>query len=200
MKMHSALRTLALVGLHTVALSAHATDAYSNLAGPFVTTGQTVAPTLSIGFQFTSGLTGALSSLSVAIGSVDPNAPAQPFALSLYADNAGTLGTLLGSYSAMTNEYFGTAAALDVVPASGVTLTAGTSYWLVATTTSDVVWNYVDAAGTAKQPGYFAFEDFPVYTTLQSSAFSVQANPVPEPTTFVALGLGVLGFLRRRRI
>ncbi len=178
------LRLSLLAAAATSALAAQAQDAYSNIQGPVSPGAQVVSPaTGPVGFQFTSRVSGRLSSVTLAIGSQNGGpyagaglSTAQSFTILVCADANGSIGAVLGSYAAKTKAYYAKGG-LVVVPAPGATLTAGKKYWLVARSSDAVMWNY--AAPQASQYGYFESYGYPVYGAAQSSAFSVQVEAKP---------------------
>ena len=160
--------------------------AYSTFeSGPFSYDGVfEINPLETIGYQFSPTRGGKVSSISVMIGSdsyiyvggqkviTDPN-PNKPFTLSLYADDNDQLGTLLGSFTGVTGDLdYNDLTTPVIVPVTGVTLTAGKKYWLVASKSDGAVyWDTVDD----DQFGYVD-ADFPDYTDIQSSAFNVRVG------------------------
>ena len=190
------------------ALSASAVDAFSNLEGTYDKTGSVVSPYATVGFRFASALTGPLTGFRASMNnlSTTDGAP-RAFAFSLYTSTADDrLGTLLGSYAGLSTGKAYNRAKKEIasVAASGPTLTAGTSYWLVATSQEQLVWNWVDH-GVTMPTTYTISEGAANYGNYNAGAFSVQVgsasrvNPVPESASMAALGLGVLALVRRRR-
>lgn len=185
------------------AAGAHAVDAYSNLgSGSALYQGDIdaayfVSPTQVpfLGFQFVPTASGTLAGFRLAINDIGN---ARPFSLSLYEDSGtGTLGKSLGTYGGTSTGrvFFDTTSALATVTATGPRLTQGTKYWLGLSTSSfdnQVAWNYsLATSGTRDLDGR--------YSTGPLGAFSVQVNPVPEPASWAALGVGAAGLTRRRK-
>ena len=190
------LRLTLLAALAPASLSAFGADAYSNITGPYAPSSYAVDRIQSIGYRFTSSLSGEVSSFTVAMGNGSSETRPLAYTLSLYADDGGRLGTLLGFYDGLSNgEAYGGASTYSVVAASGVSLTSGSDYWLVATSDNELVWYNPDRFMT--QWGYIDQGGDEGYREIQSGAFSVQV--VPEPASIAACGLGALGLLHRRR-
>lgn len=198
-----AFRSLALLLITGVAGSAHAADAFSNVDPSFTPgSGYAVGGGFQsvIGYRFTSGLTGSLTGFKLAINNVQSAQGVQyPFEVSIYTNSASdTLGTLLGTFSGLSTGNYPATPTLATVVASGPDLVANSQYWLVASSTSQVTWN-TPFNGASNLPGYYSTNGNPGYGTEYPGGFSVQVTPVPEPTTFVALGMGGLAFVRRRK-
>lgn len=183
---------------------ARADDAFSNLSpnpGAYnAGSSWFINPTQTQGFQFTTTATGILTGLQIAMNNVSTADGRAAFSVGLYANSGtDTLGTLLGTYSgASTGANYQTAtSALASVAVGGspVTITAGSKYWLVASSGNFLAWN-TSLSGRARHyqagSGYY-------FDGSTSSAFSVQVNPVPEPVTSLALGLGAMALIRNRR-
>lgn len=204
----SLFRTSLLLSALGAALVAHAVDAFSNLKpapNVYINAGVTIAAGTSFGHQFTATSTGTLSSIQVAMNNLGRNTTKLPFTLSLYRDSGGnSLGDLLGSFAAQTPGYEGggdgATLASVATPGSSAEIVNGANYWLVARVDpgqTSVFWNLV--SDLASRRTYYSDASSQGYYTRNQSAFAVQVNPVPEPTTMAALGLGALALLRRRR-
>ena len=170
-------------------------NSFSNNAGWDVSNVYTPA------FQFQSTMTGALTGFEVAMGDLG-FLGVLPFTLKLYTDPGGAAGTseglLLGSWSGATDgTFFGDLVSPISVAASGVTLTAGSYYWLEASGTH-VEWDF-NSIG-ANNP---MLENGSLYNIgfLYDAAYSVQLTPAatPEPFT-VGLGIAGVALAIRRRI
>ncbi len=148
------------------------------------------------GEQFKSATTGNLSSITIAMGYVTGT---NAGSVTLYSDAGGTLGSALGTYGLSSMGAFGSSYTPSFIGVgSGPVLTAGSMYWLVATSASDawLAWNWstTDSGGH-----YLEINGSPSYTTDTHGAFRVETTPVPEPASMVALGAGLVALARRRR-
>jgi hypothetical protein len=132
------------------------------------------------------------------------NTTAGQASLSLYSDGTLEPGTALGTLTAPAS-YSG-ALANTTFAASGLTLAANTTYWVVLRATSGAIdwawtsdntgtgvgfqhtWGSSDDAGST----WFTFDTFP-------TQFSITATPVPEPGSLALVGVGAVGLLLRRR-
>ena len=212
---------LALLLALGLSASAHAVDAYSNLGSParFVSSNVQAGYPLyrnslnsvnqGYGFQFASTATGTLTGFQVAMNqsTANQNDPNRTFILGLYADSGSdTLGTRLGTYSGKSRgvDTMTSGVSPITVVNSSVRLVSGARYWVVATLPGGIprqflTWN----RSTVSTPGRMLqiFYGEPVYQSGSPAGFSVQVkpSPVPEPASLGALGLGALGFVRRRR-
>lgn len=148
----------------------------------------------AMGQQFTSATSGDLSAISVATflasGSGD-------ITLGIYADDgADHMGAALGSWNVSVTSPLASISTFSVAP--GLGLSAGQKYWLGMSASNDTWagWCFSDPVATGLlQPNFNSPSVFP--GTL--SAFRVETQAVPEPTTVAALSLGAVGLLRRRK-
>ena len=115
--------------------------------------------------------------------------PATPSAnlLASNDDFSGTFSVLPGPFANVSPNSTGSSNAQPGSSVAGVTLTAGTSYFLVNSSYRDT--SVVASSGAAGPTGAF-------YTGIGGVG---AINPVPEPATIAALGLGAVAALRRRR-
>lgn len=177
-------RTLPLAAAFLgIATSAEAGVAFSSF-GPGETYNSTSAlfvnPSFSPAAQFTSGLSGTLSSIRIAMNNNSSSAPSA-FTLSLFGVDPTTQGaTPVASWNGLSSgqTYFLTPSPVTVA-AGGFDLVAGTTYWLRASSPNSLLWNFGTPFGTG--------------------AFSVlTAEPVPEPFTMALGAAAACAFLRKR--
>ena len=142
---------------------------------------------LTQGGAFISTATGEVSEIVTGIV-VGTSLPGSGYTLNLYADNSNFPGSLLGSFGGSAPAAPGTSDILT--PSSGVLLTSGQKYWLIASSSNDLNWRqnnqsvigpwyYHDGSGTT----------FVSSTTLV--AFKVLVSNVPEPSS---IALAVVAF------
>ncbi|GEM_PF-4928474 len=175
--------------------AASPTVVFSSLGSP---TGDSymVSPGNVPAFRFTPTQTGALTGFRLSMfnaGSVGPTA----YALELRADDGGQVGASLASFEGLSAgvPFWNQAGELSSVTAHGEAITAGTAYWLLATSAGSLAWT---AADVAPSPAYLNGR---YWSDFGPGAFEVeaQAQPVPEPVPLAALGLGLASLIRRGR-
>jgi len=199
-----------------MATAAHATVAYSDfglnnsfdtsngwvISGPNSGWGAEFDPAVT----FTSGASGKLTTIDVALGSYTPFGPAGT-TFSLFTDNGGTSpGTILETFSSVTptTDFGGSGDIFTLTSTGNVNLVAGQNYWLGASATTQDgmnVWYFNDQGATS-----VLFETGGPFTgdngVNPSGAFDVNVAPVPEASTVVTFMLLMVGgglvLLRRR--
>jgi hypothetical protein len=211
--MSGCLKSLALAALASLLMSQASKASPPHLISTLNSTPGNVwgigADAFSLAQQFTTG------SQSETIGSVSvsiANAwPASDFTVSFYSNASGTPGSLL-SNGLLSGPSTPTSDVINLYGASGLTLNANTTYWLVfenpaatyvsiRNTDSGGVLNTSSSAGwTLGNTDYKIFNGGS-YASYPNAVplFSIDITPVPEPTTLVLAGLGGLSLLLMRR-
>jgi hypothetical protein len=157
------------------------------------------------GNMFTAGFTGNLAELDLAIGT---NNAGSFVNIQIAADNGGLPGVVLESFTAsVTNLVWSPGAYVSVVSTVHPLLSAGTSYWVLATTTTNNTdawyWSNNGVLGTKYNSVVISGIATPtVYMNQTLAAFNVWEDPLapgitPEPSTYVA-GIALLGLVVAR--
>ena len=162
----------------------------------------------------TGGASGSFTLNSIQISALRIGTPIGNFSLSLYSNNGGIPGSLIGPLSGpnpsaeMTYTY----------TASGISLAPQTTYWVAATGTApigsangDYIWNYSSTLN------YSAIGDWSINSTGNDFAlsatggqswtpfsgriyqFAVNASPVPEPGTWALMLCGGISAAMARK-
>ncbi|MGH7993282.1 MAG: choice-of-anchor R domain-containing protein [Limisphaerales bacterium] len=164
--------------------------------------------------EFTTGgnLNGySLDSIQIAIDGILV-VDGSGFSLSLYSNNSGQPGSSVGVLSGSSNP---SVAGNYTYTASGVTLSASTSYWVVgdaatAFPNGSFLWGDTTSPAYTSSGGWsinnatrdISHDGGSTWTATGVSLlrFSVTATAVPEPQSFALAGLGLtLVFFRRRK-
>lgn len=192
----------ALVAAVSLGSAVRADVVYSNLGpGDSFNTGvgwtisgaaSSVGAEFVAGTSFVAGSTASLTQIDVAFflaggtGAVD---------LALYADNgSGQLGALMESYSNV-GPISGTAGIVSAASSLNPILTAGQTYWVVASPVDSgswVAWNQNSTGALGSM--YFQANGSGHYSADQyEGAMRVLGQAVPEPASRVLCGLGLVG-------
>ena len=155
----------------------------------------------AVSFTIASGTDYSFDSLDVVISNVSGSSNVE---FSIWSNDTGA--SPVGSKILdLTNGATPASGTNTYTAGSPLTLTEGSTYWIVATGTG---WEW-DGATTAPSTGTtagatFGFAGNPVpsnwdATSGVTNAMTINATAVPEPSTSAFLGLGLIGLLARRR-
>ena len=214
-KLHSNFHGIASAAIFLIAAANSSAQSvfYSNLgaANSFTTSsGRAVGgPTATIqnypAYSFVAGLTGAVDSIDLALSS--DFASTINVSLTTAVPNTGfgsgaiQPGNVLGSWNVSPGVQ---PALLTISGISGVSLSSGQTYFikLNATGSNFAIWwqNSIGTTSVLNQCSSSNCTGFISFPSIANSAMRIQAAPIPEPSTYalLAMGLGSLMLLRAR--
>ncbi len=167
--------------------------------------------TFEVAQMFTTGNTSKdIGSVSVKIDGV--TSQTCNFSVSIYSDNAGSVGSVLGT-GLLSGPSVPASFALNTYAASGLTLGANTPYWLVFRNTGSGDVYVADTQGgttvvtssagwTTPNTSAYRFDTSGSFNTWANAlpVFSIDSvAPVPEPATLSLAAIGGLLLVFRRR-
>ena len=169
-----------------------------------IISGPNATPYVTGGYRFTSAADGVLESINAGIMYEGPGNGPNAVTMTLYADNGGTLGPVLESWTLTDLPTMGNGApARSFSSVIHPTLVAGGSYFLVgsATANSSICWGRIwGMSDSVLSVGGAAYE----YASVPwMGAYRVELSAVPEPATSALLlglaGIGIIAVRRRLR-
>jgi hypothetical protein len=163
----------------------------------------------------TDGSTHSLLSVDAMLGSGAYRGDDTEVVAELHASGPGIIGSLLTTFS-FGSMPSGAPSAISLLPDSGVTLAAGTTYWLVmgerhgSLDSEYLGWSYAEGNASTGPGSLGAFG----YSTDGGMSWSAStfdtpnpfrlavnvASPVPEPSSVALMALGLLALLAMRRV
>lgn len=150
------------------------------------------------GFRFTATATGTVTDVQARINGT-PSQVAFEFFTNTSSDTIGSfLGSTTGSGPSLSGSQIGTFQAQS----GPFVLNAGQSYWVKARMTVDGSANWYAGSSATQLPTILRFfspnaEDF--YAMGTAGGIKINAEPVPEPASMLALASGIALLVRRKR-
>jgi hypothetical protein len=150
----------------------------------------------------TGAATYSLSQVDIVIQNINPGDGAITD-VGVYANNSGVPGALISTIAALADIGITSPFYTEILPVSGVTLAAGTTYWIgLSSITSDdsVQWQQTyDVSGTGLSGQHY---DSTSYGVKSGPLFQmeVEADAVPEPAGYSILvfAIAALAMAKRR--
>ena len=141
----------------SVVATVKAVDVFSNTSATDGTASTVNASTVrAVGFTVPAGNDYTLNSLTLQLA--NPGGSARSVTPALYNDNSGNPGTLVQTFDIMNLAASAASASYTSSPSAAVTLTNGTTYWIVVSATNNSSWvgtNPLQApSGTFTSVGY----------------------------------------------
>ena len=162
----------------------------------------------------TDGSVHSLLSIDAMLGASALRGDDTEYVAELHASGPGIIGSLLSTFS-LGSSPSGAPTSISLLPTSGVSLAAGTTYWLVmgerhgSLDTEYLGWSYAEGnasigPGTLGAFGYSTDGGMSwsasTFDTPNPFRLAVNvASPVPEPSSMVLMALGLVALLAMRR-